>query len=246
MSPNDIIYGRNPVLEALNVKQSITKIYILGSMSRSHIDQILGLSQESGIPVRFVSKSKLNELAGHVNHQGIIALVSGGDYSTIDDILAVAMERGEKPLIAMLDEIEDPHNLGAIIRSAEAFGFHGIIIPKDRSVGLTPTVAKTSAGALSYMKVVRVTNLAQTIDILKDEGFWVVGASGISDRAIQDFDCTTSLVIVIGSEGKGIRRLISEKCDFMVHIPMVGRINSLNASVAAAILFWEVRKARMK
>ncbi|MBN1153345.1 23S rRNA (guanosine(2251)-2'-O)-methyltransferase RlmB [candidate division KSB1 bacterium] len=246
MPPNDIIYGRNPVLEALKAKRSITKIYALESINRTHIDQILSLCRNHNIPVRYVSKSKLSELAGNVNHQGIIAMVSGGDYSTLEAVLSTARERGEEPLIALLDEIQDPHNLGAIVRSAEAFGFHGIIIPKDRSVGLTQTVAKTSAGALEHMHIVRVTNLAKTIDLLKDEGFWIAGTNEGAEKTIEDIDCKTSLVVVIGSEGKGMRRLVREKCDFLVRVPMVGKINSLNASVAAAIIFWEVRKARAK
>ena len=238
------IYGRNPVFEALQAKKSITKIFILQSINRSHIDQILNMARQHRIPVRYVTKGKLIELAGHVNHQGVVAIASSGDYSSIDDILTTAQERNENPLIAILDEIQDPHNLGAIIRSAEAFGFHGIIIPKDRSAGLTQTVAKTSAGALAHIHVTRVTNIAQTIDMLKDEGLWIVGAKEGTQKTINDIDCTLSLGVVIGSEGKGMRRLVRDKCDFIVHIPMAGRINSLNASVAAAILFWEVRKGR--
>lgn len=238
------IYGRNPVFEALQAKKSITKIFILQSINRSHIDQILNMARQHRIPVRYVTKGKLIELAGQVNHQGVVAIASSGDYSSIDDILTTAQERNENPLIAILDEIQDPHNLGAIIRSAEAFGFHGIIIPKDRSAGLTQTVAKTSAGALAHIHVTRVTNIAQTIDMLKDEGLWIVGAKEGTQKTINDIDCTLSLGVVIGSEGKGMRRLVRDKCDFIVHIPMAGRINSLNASVAAAILFWEVRKGR--
>lgn len=239
-----IIYGKNAVIEALTGDQPVEKIFVAQGMKPGNVHAVNKAASARNIPVREVNRKKINELAGYVNHQGIVAIVSEIGYRSLDDIFEIADRKNEPPLIALLDEIQDPHNLGAIIRSAEAFGIHGIVIPKNRSVGLTDTVAKTSAGAMHHIPVARVTNLAQTIEELKSRGLWIMGADQQSEQRIQDADLTMPLGIVIGSEGKGVRRLIREKCDFLVQIPMTGKINSLNASVAAAIVFWEVRRKK--
>jgi len=241
----NFIYGKNPVIEALLAEQQpLDKIYFASEITKKTVAEIIRLAKKRGVPVRESSRRKLTELVGHEQHQGIVALISAVQYATLDDMLNRARQHHEKPVIVMLDEIQDPHNLGAIIRSADAFGLHGIILPKDRAAGLTDTVAKTSAGAVHHVAIARVTNLVQTLDQLKKDGFWIVGADQRSDKFITDIDTKLPLCIVIGSEGKGIRRLVKEQCDFLVRIPMFGRMNSLNASVAAAILFWEVRKKR--
>ena len=240
----NLIYGKNPIKEALLSNQPIEKIFIAQSLKKSTADFFRKLATQKNIPLRVADRNKLKELVGQKNHQGIIAILSQTQYATIDEILTIAQQKNEPPLIAILDEIQDPHNLGAIIRSAETFGLHGIIITKDRSVGLTDTVAKISAGAINHIVVARVTNLAQTIDELKQQGLWFVGADQNSSQRIDEVDVRLPMGIIIGSEGKGIRRLVKEKCDFLVRIPMYGQINSLNASVAAGIMFWEVRRRR--
>lgn len=239
-----IISGKNPIIEALQANLPLTKIFIARGVKKATSNLIKRLASQSGIPLRELARTKLTELVGHEDHQGIVAILSQSPYGTIDDILTAAHQRNEPLLIAILDEIQDPHNLGAIIRSADAFGIHGIIIPKHRSVGLTETVAKTSAGAISHIAVARVTNLAQTIEELKQKGLWIVGADQTSTQKIDELDVKLPLGIVIGSEGKGIRRLVKEKCDLLIQIPMYGKINSLNASVAAAVIFWEIRRQR--
>jgi len=241
--PN-IIYGKNPVVEALEAGQSINKIYLASGPKNPVDKKIIQLARQNEIPVREVDRRKLIELAGHDRTQGVVAVLTEIVYSAIEDIFYRSAHNNEAPLIAILDEIQDPHNFGAIIRSAEAFGFHGIIIPKDRSVGITDTVAKTSAGAVSYLAIARVTNLARTMKGLKTNNVWIAGADQEAEINFYEADLNRPLAIVIGSEGKGIRRLIKEKCDFLVRIPMVGRINSLNASVAAALIFCEARRQR--
>lgn len=243
---DNLIYGKNPVKEALRAKQPVDKIFIASGIKKFSIQIILDMARKLDIPVREVDRKKLIDLVGHENHQGIAAALSTTEYSSIDDIFLRAGERGEKPLIAILDEIQDPHNLGAIIRSAEALGFHGIIIPKNRSAGLSQTVAKTSAGAIAHVPVVRVTNTVQAIEELKGMGVWVVGADQDASETMEIVDVSLPIALVVGGEGKGIRRLVREKSDFLVKIPMHGRINSLNASVASAILFWEIRRRRDK
>ena len=239
-----IIYGKNPVIEALESDQPVNKIYIIKGKKTPFFSNLFQSARQKGIPVRELEKNKLQELAGNSGHQGVVAVLSQVSYSEIEDIFERADEIKESPLIAILDEIQDPHNLGAIIRSAEAFGFHGIIIPKDRATGLTETVTKTSAGAVAHIPVVRVTNLARTIDELKKEGMWIAGTDHETKEFFYEADLNRSLGVVIGSEGKGIRSLIKKKCDFLVSIPMGGKVNSLNASVAAAIVFCEARSQR--
>jgi len=239
------IYGKNPIKEALEAGQAINKIFIVRGNKSPADRKIIQMARQRGIPIKETDSRKLSELTGQNRHQGIVAILMTVAYAEIDDIFKRAKEKNEPALIAILDEIQDPHNLGAIIRSAEAFGFHGIIIPKDRSVGLTDTVAKTSAGAVAHLPIVRVSNLARTIDDLKDEGVWIAGADQDAEMAFYKMDLNRSLGVVIGSEGKGIRRLIKKKCDFLVRIPMFGNVNSLNASVAAALVFCEARKQRI-
>lgn len=238
---NENIIGRNPVIEALKSGTPIDTIYIDGN--GGSLGLIRRLAKEKGIVVKDAQDKKLSQLAGGASHQSVVAVGACGEYVSVEDILAVSRNKGTNPFIIICDEIEDPHNLGAIIRTAETAGADGIIIPKRRSASLNATVAKTSAGAVSYVPVARVSNLAACIDILKDNGVWIYGtdASG-TDYCQTDF--TGSMALVIGSEGFGISRLIQKKCDFMVKLPMHGNINSLNASVAAGIFMYEVLRQR--
>ena len=237
----NIIIGRNPVTEALKAGREVDKLLVTsreGSMIK-----ILALAKEQGIPVMYVEKAAIDRIAQGKAHQGVAAYVSPYAYSTVDDILANAAEKGEDPFIVILDGLEDPHNLGAIMRTAECAGAHGIIIPKRHSCGLTETVAKASAGAIEYMPVAKVTNVAQTVDELKERGIWVAAC----DMGGSDYyrtDMSGKIAVVIGSEGFGVSKLVREKCDFVVSMPMVGKITSLNASNAAAVVIYEVRKQR--
>ncbi len=237
------IAGRNAVREALMAQLPIQKIYI-AKQSRRGLTRILEMAHAHGIPVRELDRPQLDKMAPRMQHQGVLAQVGGMSYTSFDLILDEAAERRESHLIAVLDEIKDPHNLGAIIRSADAMGFHGVVIPRDRSVGLTATVVKTSAGATAHVKVARVANLSRFLDELKEKGVWIAGLDHEGDRQFDELDPNLPLAIVIGSEGIGMRRLTREKCDFLIRIPMHGKINSLNASVAAAIAFWEIRRLR--
>ncbi|MFZ7104391.1 MAG: 23S rRNA (guanosine(2251)-2'-O)-methyltransferase RlmB [Peptococcaceae bacterium] len=239
------IFGRNPVLELLKSEKSINKIFIAEGAAKGSIQEIVSLAKEKRIPFQLVDKRKLDQMFPRQNHQGIVALAAAAEYVDWRDILEIAKQKSEDPLIIMLDEIEDPHNLGAIVRTADAAGAHGIIIPKRRAVPLTEGVAKASAGAVEYLPVARVANLAQIIDQLKKEGCWIVGTA-LEGNLIYDQDLQGPLVIVIGSEGKGLGKLIEEKCDFLVNIPMKGKINSLNASVAAGVVLYEVVRQRNK
>jgi len=241
---SDKIAGRNPVLEALKSGRSINKILLLkGGTGRSFGD-ITKLAREMGIPLQEVDKQFLNTLAEGGNHQGVVAMAASKEYVDVEDILTVAEMKGEPPFIVLLDEIEDPHNLGSILRTANAAGVHGVVIPKRRAVGLTPAVSKASAGAVEYVPVARVTNLAQTIDFLKEKGCWVVGTDARATDLIWEKDLTGPIVLVMGSEGKGIGRLIREKCDFLVKLPMLGQISSLNVAVAAGLVMYEIVRQR--
>ncbi len=238
---DNVICGRNPVIEALKSGANIDTIYISGEGGSLNI--IRRLARENGVPVKDVQDVKLSKLSGGASHQGVAAVGACAEYVDVEDILAVSAEKGTKPFIIICDEIEDPHNLGAIIRTAETSGADGVIIPKRRSAGLNTTVFKTSAGAASYVPVARVSNLASTIDKLKENGVWIYGTD-ISGSDYTQTDFTGSCAIVIGSEGFGISRLIQKKCDFMIKLPMMGRINSLNASVAGGIFMYEVLRQR--
>ena len=240
--PNaNIIYGRNPVMEAIKSGRTIDKILVSGR--EGSLQKILAMAKDRNLVIRNSDRVTLDRLAEGGAHQGILCFTSQWTYTTVEDILKVAKDRGEDPFILILDRIEDPHNLGAIMRTAECAGAHGIIIPKDKACGLTETVAKASAGAIEYMPCAKVTNLATTIDELKDAGLWIY-ACDMGENLYYEADLKGPIALVIGSEGRGISRLIKEKCDFTLSIPMVGKINSLNASNAAAILIYEVRRKR--
>lgn len=238
-----VVFGRNAVKELLGGGRDIEKIYITRGEREGSINLLIGIAGERGIPIVECDKQKLDSISQGNRHQGIIAIAAERNYSSIDDILALAAERGEAPLVAVLDGIEDPHNLGAIIRSAECQGFHGIIIPKRRAVGLTSTVAKSSAGALEHMLICKVTNLPTAIDELKEKGLWLYAAD-MDGQPYKDVDMRGAAAIVLGSEGFGISRLVKEKCDFTVSIPLHGRVNSMNVSCAAAVLFTEAAAQR--
>ena len=235
--------GRNAVLEVLKSGRDIEKIIVQKGNVEGTIRRIAGMARERGIVVQEAARQKLDEMSQTKKHQGVIAVVSEHEYAEVDDILRSAAEKGEKPFIIILDNITDPHNLGAVIRTAECAGAHGVIIPKRRSVGLTAVVGKTSAGALEYMPVARVTNIARTIEELKKQGVWVACAD-MDGEDYYDASLDGAIALVIGSEGEGVSRLVKEKCDFTVSIPMYGKISSLNASVAGALLMYEVVRQR--
>ena len=240
---SEVISGRNPVSEALRGSRPIDKIMVAKGEKSGAVVGILAKAREKKIPVKEVDRTKLDFLSGIAPHQGIIAFAAVKEYCSVEDILACAECRGEPPFIVVLDELEDPHNLGAIIRTAECAGVHGVIVPKRRSAGLSYTVGKASAGAIEYMNVARVTNIAATIDELKAKGVWVFGAD-MNGTDYEKCDFSGPCAIVIGNEGKGISRLVREKCDVIVSLPMKGKINSLNASVAAGILMYQAMKGR--
>ncbi|MDF2925307.1 MAG: methyltransferase [Paenibacillaceae bacterium] len=244
MSMDDFIGGKHSVMEALRSGRSVNKIWIGENAQKHLIGPILAEAKNAGVIVQTVDKRKLDQMAGDIAHQGVVAQVAPYDYVEVEELLARAQAKGEAPFLIILDEIEDPHNLGSILRTADCAGVHGIIIPKRRSVGLTATVSKISAGAVEYVPVAKVTNLAQTIEALKEAGVWVVGADVHTDKMLYDVDFTMPLAIVIGNEGKGMGRLVKESCDFNVKLPMSGRINSLNASVAASIFMYEAVRQR--
>lgn len=238
------IFGRNPVLEALKAGATVNKLMVAKGEQKGSIQEILHLAKEGRIQVQMVEKSKLDKLFPGKNHQGVAASIATADYVAWQDILKIAEDKGEEVLLVILDELEDPHNLGAILRSVDAVGAHGVIIPKRRAVPLTDGVAKASAGAVEHVPVARVANIAQTIEELKKRGVWVAGAS-MEGRSMYQQDLKGPLALVIGSEGKGISHLVAQRCDFMVSIPMQGKINSLNASVAAGLLLYEVYRQRV-
>jgi 23S rRNA (guanosine2251-2'-O)-methyltransferase len=239
----DYIIGKNPVMEALRSERDINKILIAESSQRGQMQPLIQLAKEANVIVQFVPKKKIDQISDE-NHQGVLAYVAAYQYAEIDDLFAAAEKRNEAPFFLLLDEIEDPHNLGSIMRTADAVGAHGIIIPKRRAVGLTATVAKASTGAIEHIPVVRVTNMARTIDELKERGIWIAGTDASGKQDYRQFDGTLPLGLVIGSEGKGMGRLVRDKCDFLINLPMAGKVTSLNASVAAALLMYEVYRGR--
>ena len=239
----NLIEGRNPVLEALKSGREIDKIFVQKGVGEGSIRQIIAIAREKKILIKEVDKAKLDGLSRTRNHQGVIASAALYKYYEVDDILQAAREKGEDPFIVILDEITDNNNLGSVIRTAEAAGVHGIIIPKRRAVGLTPAVAKISAGAIEYVPVAKVTNLNHTIEYLKKEGLWIAGAE-MGGETYYSRDMTGPIALVIGSEGEGLGRLIKENCDYLVSIPMKGKISSLNAAVSAAIILFEIQKQR--
>jgi len=238
------IEGRNPVTEAIKSGRTIDKIFVQAGEKNGSIRKIIALAREKKIVIAEVDRAKLDKMSETKSHQGVIAFAAAREYCSVDDILKFAEEKGEKPFVIIADDLNDPHNLGSIIRTANAAGAHGIIIPKRNSVGLSPVVAKTSAGALEFMNVARVSNLPSAIETLKKANVWIVGADMDGENTIYTHDFSGAVGIVVGSEGNGISRLVKEKCDFIVRIPMFGQINSLNASVAAALMIYEVARTR--
>ncbi len=239
----DYIIGKNPVIEVLKSDRDVNKVLIAEGSQKGQMQQVIGLAKERNVMVQFVPKKKIDGLV-EGNHQGVVAQVAAYQYAELDDLFAAAEQKNEAPFFILLDEIEDPHNLGSVMRTADAVGAHGIIIPKRRAVGLTATVAKASTGAIEYIPVVRVNNMAQTIDKLKERGVWIAGTDAKGKEDFRSFDGTMPLGLVIGSEGKGMGRLIRDKCDFLISLPMKGKVTSLNASVAAALLMYEVFRKR--
>ena len=240
-----IIEGRNAVIEALRSGTAIDKIYIARGETDATLGHIASTAREKGVVVVEADRRKLDGLSRTHAHQGVIARAAVREYVSVDEILAAAREKGEAPLLVVCDELSDPHNLGAVIRTAECAGAHGVIIPKRRSAGLTAVVAKTSAGAVSHVPVARVANLPSLLKELKKEGIWVFGTAADGDTSLYDADLKGPAAIVIGSEGDGMGRLVAENCDFKVSIPMRGKLNSLNASAAAAILLYEAVRQRL-
>ncbi len=241
-SPNRL-EGRNAVLEALRAGRSVDKLYVQSGLQDGPIQTIIREAKKHDTIIKFLPKERLNQMSDTGNHQGVIADVASFEYSSVEEILEKAREKGEAPFIILLDGIEDPHNLGAIIRTANLAGAHGVIISKHRAAGLTSTVARASAGALNYTPVAKVTNMGKTLDELKKEGLWFVCAD-MGGTRMYDLDLKGSIGLVIGNEGEGVSRLVREKCDFIASIPMKGDIDSLNASVAAGVLAFEIVRQR--
>ena len=242
--PEDILVGRNAILEALRSGRSIHRLLVAKGSKEGPLSEILALAKEQGVLLQTMERENIESIARGLRHQGVLAYVAPVEYVPLEEILKRAEQKGEPPFLLLLDELEDPHNLGALLRTADAMGVHGILLPKRRSVPLNATVAKTSAGAIEYVPVARIGNIAATLKELKEKGFWVAGADMEGRQMCYEADLTGPLVLVIGGEGKGMGRLVKETCDFLVKIPMVGNINSLNASVAGSILMYEAMKQR--
>ena len=243
----EIIVGRNSVLEALKAGRSLNKILLARGERQGSVREIINQARQRGLIVQEVDTAKLDQLAGGVRHQGVVAMAAPVAYVEVEDILAAAAAKNEPPFLVLLDEIADPHNVGAILRTADASGVHGVLIPKRRSCPLTQTVAKTSAGAVEYVPVARIGNVSQALKALKKQGLWVVGADMDGTENYYEADLAGPVVVVVGNEGEGMSRLTKEACDFIVKIPMLGKITSLNASVACSLLLYEVlRQRRLK
>ena len=235
--------GRNQVQEALGAGL-VEKVYVARGSRGKPIAEVWRAARAARVPVMEVSRRKLEELAGGVRNQGVVGSLAEVPYSSLEEILGAAEERGEKPFLALLDQVQDPHNLGAIIRSAEACGLHGVVVTSRRSAGMSEAVFRTSAGAAAHLPVAKVANLSHTVETLKKKRIWVAAADQDAEKTCYEADLTGPLAIVVGGEGKGIRRLVKEHCDFTVRIPMAGKVNSLNASVAAAVVFFEAKRQR--
>lgn len=242
----DIVIGRNAVIETLKGDRTVETLYISNSKLEGSISTIVSIAKEKKILIKEVDKRKLDSMCEGEAHQGVIAKITPYRYSEVSDILALAEEQGEAPFIVILDEIEDPHNLGSIVRTAELFGVHGIIIPKRRSASVSTTVYKSSVGAIEHVKIAKVTNINTVIEELKEQGIWVYGADIRATEYSYQVDFSGPCAIIIGNEGRGISKLTVQKCDKLIKIPMVGKINSLNASVAGGIIMYEVLKGRLK
>lgn len=238
----DLIIGRNPVTEALKSGRTVEKLMVSRGSEKT-LAKVIAMAKDAGVPVYYNDKARMDRIAGGGAHQGVAAYVSSYEYTEVENLIGRAEERGEEPFLVILDGIEDPHNLGAILRSADGAGVHGVIIPKRRAVGVTGVVAKASAGAIEYVPVARVSNIPRTIEELKKQGFWIA-ALDMSETAYFNSDLKGRIALVVGNEGEGISRLVKEKCDFTVSIPMKGRVQSLNASNAAAVVMYEVLRQR--
>ena len=239
-----MIFGRNPVIELIKSGRSINKIFFAEGSQDGSIKKIFSMAKNAGIVCEIVNRAKLDKICEGGRHQGVAAMAAAVQYSTVEEILNFAESKNESPFIILLDELEDPHNFGAILRTADAVGVHGVIIPKRRSVQLNSTVAKTSAGAVEYVKVAQVVNVAQTLKKFHEINLKIVGSDISADKNFSEVDLSGGIVLIVGSEGKGMRRLTKENCDLLVKIPMVGKINSLNASVAGAVLMYEIFRQR--
>ena len=242
----EIVAGRNAVFEALSSKRPVNKIFIKAGLQGGSLGKIIAAAQGAAVPVEYVQPEKLDRLAPGIRHQGIVALASPIAFSSLDTVLERAASRNEMPFLLLLDELQDPQNVGALIRSADAAGVHGVLLPRRRSCPLNMVVAKISAGAVNYVPVVQIGNIVQTLRSLKEQGFWVVGADMEGDSLYSETDLDRPLVLVVGAEGKGMGHLVKENCDMLVRIPMQGGVNSLNASAAGAILLYEVVRQRMQ
>lgn len=242
----DIIEGRNSVMEALRSGRTIDKILVQKGDKQGSIIKILKMAKDAGVAISYVEKAKLDSLSSTKSHQGLVAYVAAKEYVSLKDIVSIAREKEENPFIIICDEITDPHNLGSIIRTANAAGAHGVVISKHNAVGLSSTVSKTSAGAVEFTPVAKVSSIAKAVDFLKKENIWVVGADMDGAETIYNHDFSGGCAIVIGNEGKGISHLVKQNCDFIVNIPMYGKISSLNASVAGALMIYEVVRSRQK
>jgi 23S rRNA (guanosine2251-2'-O)-methyltransferase len=242
--PDEVLVGRNPVLEALKAGTKIEKIFLLHGIHGGGVEKIYSLAKQRGILCAEISKEKLLQYDNSNSSQGVVALIGQKEYVEVDEILDYIKSKKEIPFLLILDEIEDPQNLGAIIRTAECVGVHGVIIPKHHAASISSTVIKSSAGAVEHMHVAKVTNIANIIDDLKANGVWIVGTDSSAEKYFSELDYKMPLALVIGSEGRGMRRLVKEKCDFLVKIPLYGKIESLNASVAAALVMYEVVRNR--
>lgn len=240
------IEGRNPVIEAMKAGTKIKKITIQEGMKEKAFEELADMARSCQIPVETASRLKLNQMASSEVHQGVIAQAEDYHYVELDEIIEYARSRGEEPFVILLDEIQDPHNLGSIIRTANVAGVHGIVIPKHRAAEITPAVCKTSAGAVEYTRVARVTNIVRAMEELQEAGLWIGGGALEGDQTLYQANLRGPLGLVIGSEGEGIRRLVRERCDFLIKIPMFGQIESLNASVAAGIMIYEAVRQRSK
>ena len=240
-----VIEGRNAVIEAFRAGKTVDKMFVLEHCKEGSMNTVLREAKKHDTVINYVKKERLDQMSETGKHQGVIAYIAAFEYATVDDILKKAEDKGEPPFVVILDDIEDPHNLGAIIRTANLAGAHGVIIPKHRAAGLTATAVKASAGAVSYTPVAKVTNISKTIEELKDKGLWFVCAD-MGGTTMYDLDLKGPIGLVVGNEGKGVSRLVKEKCDFIASIPMFGDIDSLNASVATGVLAYEIVRQRMK
>jgi 23S rRNA (guanosine2251-2'-O)-methyltransferase len=240
----DWIFGKHAVLEAASAGRDMEKVWLAEGMKKKSVEDLVRQLEDQKVPYHWVPRSKLDQVAENQNHQGVAAQVSSYQYVSVEQIVANAKQKGEQPFLLLLDGIVDPHNLGTVLRTADATGVHGVIIPKRRAVGLTATVAKTSAGAIEYVPVAKVTNMNRTAEYLKSQGVWLVGTDGESKQSYETVDYDMPVALVIGNEGQGISQQLKKKCDFLVRLPMKGRVSSLNASVATGVMLYQVLQSR--